>query len=89
VFERHTPNGEVQYRDVVIGEDRSADKTMTPARSFTTPRLLSREKTRRARVLGLVLRETGGGEATLERVKCYPWIALPGLQTAVVLVTPT
>jgi len=66
VFERHTPNGEVQYRDVVIGEDRSADKTMTPARSFTTPRLLSREKTRRARVLGLVLRETGGGEATLE-----------------------
>jgi len=39
VFERHTPNGEVQYRDVVIGEDRSADKTMTPARSFTTPRL--------------------------------------------------
>ena len=89
MFERHTPNGEVQYRDVVIGEDRSADKTMTPGRSFTTPRLLSREKTRRARVLGLVLRETGGGEATLEPVKFYPLIPLPGFQTAVVLVTPT
>ena len=89
MFERHTPNGEVQYRDVVIGEDRSADKTMTPARSFTTPRLLSREKTRRARVLGLVLRETGGGEATLEPVKFYPLIPLPGFQTAVVLVTLT
>jgi len=40
-------------------------------------------------VLGLVLRETGGGEATLEPVKFYPLIPLPGFQTAVVLVTPT
>jgi len=74
---------------MVIGEDRSADKTMTSARSFTTPRLLSREKTRRARVLGLVLLVTCGDEATLEPVKFYPLIPLPGFQTAVVLVTPT
>lgn len=40
------------------------------------------------RVLGLVLRERGVGEATLEAAKFQPLIPLPGFQTAVMLVTP-